>query len=453
MSTIETAPEPAQAATPAKRQFEVRDLLAFGTGVGVTAGATALEVVVARVLPAGVRVVAAGSIERFRERPAAEWGGQYAEILAGAGVSHVAATVILPRGEVIVRQIALPGVAVRDIPAAIGFQIDSLHPFGDEEIAHAWMRLGSTGGVLVGIVRRAVLDRYIDLFTEAGVAAASFTFSAAAMWPASRILRKPASSGCLAAGECGTDGFELYGESPSRPVFSAVFDEAPARALALAAAELRLEPETVPATFADLLAKPATQPPDFDLSRNALAYGAALAGACPRLAPVANLLPPERRVATSRLRYVPTAVLAALLILASAVMLGYSHFRDRAYLKELEAEIAKLEGPGRHAQSLETENARLRERCRLLDTFRGRTRRDLDALNELTHLLAPPAWISALDMNADTVQLAGEAEQAAALVQMFDDSPFFQNAQFVTPIARANNTDLFRLRLERERRP
>ena len=35
---------------------------------------------------------------------------------------------------------------------------------------------------------------------------------------------------------------ELYGESPSRPLFSAAFDAAPERAIALACAELRLDP-------------------------------------------------------------------------------------------------------------------------------------------------------------------------------------------------------------------
>ena len=409
--------------------------------------------VVARVLPTGVRIPGAGTIERFRERPAAEWGAQYAEIIAAAGASHVAATVVLPRRDLIVRQIALPGVAPRDIAAAIGFQIDSLHPFGDEEIAHAWMRLGSTGSVLVSIVRRSVLDRYIDLFTEAGVAAVSFTFSAAAMWSASRILREPVPGGCLAIDGSDAGGFELYGESPAHPVFSAVFDEAPGRAIVLAASELRLEPETAPSGFVDLLATPQAQPPDFDFSRNALAYGAALAGACPRLAPVANLLPPERRVTTSRLRYVPTVALTVLLILTSLGLLTYSRFRDGAYLKKLQAEIARLEEPGRRAQSLDAETAKLRERCRRLDEFRGRTRRDLDALNELTHVLAPPAWVNGLEMNQESVQFSGEAEQAAALVQLFDNSPFFQNAQFLTPIARGVNADLFRLRLERERRP
>jgi hypothetical protein len=48
------------------------------------------------------------------QRPAAQWGLEYARFLQEAGASHLAATVLLPRRETIVRQIALPGVAGRD---------------------------------------------------------------------------------------------------------------------------------------------------------------------------------------------------------------------------------------------------------------------------------------------------------------------------------------------------
>ena len=42
-------------------------------------------------------------------------------------------------------------------------------------------------------------------------------------------------------------------------------------------------------------------------------YAASLAGACPRLAAAANLLPEDKRSANSRMIFVPTAILAALM--------------------------------------------------------------------------------------------------------------------------------------------
>ena len=84
---------------------------AFGSGVGIEIGAQHLEVTAARVRPYGIDVLGATTIRDFGQRPAAQWGLEYARFLQEAGASHLAATVLLPRRETIVRQIALPGVA------------------------------------------------------------------------------------------------------------------------------------------------------------------------------------------------------------------------------------------------------------------------------------------------------------------------------------------------------
>jgi len=49
----------------------------------------------------------------------------------------------------------------------------------------------------------------------------------------------------------GSGQTEFYGESTARPVFSATFDTEPARAAAMAASELRVDPATEPRRFED----------------------------------------------------------------------------------------------------------------------------------------------------------------------------------------------------------
>jgi len=163
---------------------DLRKLLAFGSGVGITVGATDLEVAAVRVRPTQIRVLGRVTIRNFAGRPAAEWGAEYARFLKSLGAGRMSATVLLPRRETIVRQLALPGVARKDMEGAIRFQLDSLHPYGEDEVSWGWSRL-AYGAVLVGIVRRATVEQYVQLFTEAGVAACSFTFSAAAVHAAS----------------------------------------------------------------------------------------------------------------------------------------------------------------------------------------------------------------------------------------------------------------------------
>src|SRR5260370_23452716 len=178
-----------------------------------------------------------------RGRRAGGWGSEYLKFLRENGGSHLAATIVAPKREVIVRQVALPGVANKEFGAAVGYQVDTLHPYGEDEVAYGWQHVSENGTALVGIMRRSTFDAYLEKFAEAGVALACFTFSAAALHRAARVLSTPPPEGFLATAATESGEIEVYGESPSRPVFSAQFDLPVDRAAALAAAELRLPPE------------------------------------------------------------------------------------------------------------------------------------------------------------------------------------------------------------------
>src|SRR4029077_6604534 len=115
----------------------------------------------------------------FAHRPAAEWGAEYTAFLSTLGLQHVSATVILPRHEVIVRQLAMPGVSGKDLAGAVRFQLDSLHPYSEDDVVSSWTRLSDSSTVLVAIARGDVVQRYATLFAEAGIKVAGFTCSAA----------------------------------------------------------------------------------------------------------------------------------------------------------------------------------------------------------------------------------------------------------------------------------
>jgi Tfp pilus assembly protein PilN len=426
----------------------LHQLLAFGTGAGIQVIGEDLEVAVARVRPTGVRVLGRITITRFRERPADQWGAEYRTLLGKLGAAHVRATVLLPRSETIVRQIGLRGVAPKDLESAIAFQMDTLHPYGDEEVLFGWSALGD-GGVLVGVIRRDTVERYLELFTEAGISAGSFTFAAAAIHSAIR-LGPPPPAAFVALSRTPSGAVDVYGESPARPVFSAEFDVPPARAAAMAGAELRLDPATATVSLESLLPVPRVNPVENDLALNPVPYAAALAGACPRFWPAANLLPPERRAASSRGVFIPTAVCAALLLVVLGASVAWSGFEQHQYMQKLQAEIARLEPQARHAVVLQGQIDNARTRARLLDAFRSRTRSDLDSLNELTRLLQPPVWTNLVELSGDSAVVTGEAEQAAPLLKILDASPLFHNSEF-NGITKVASAEIFRLRTERRR--
>ena len=432
-----------------------KKLLAFGSGLGIEIGSRDLRVAAVRVRPSGAKILETVTLSGFHSRPAGEWGAEYAAFVRRLGVAHLAASVLLPREEVIVRLLPLAGVADRDLAGAVALQMDTLHPYPEDDVVSAWVRVPGTSTVLVAISRRETVDDYARLFTEAGVKVFTFTASAAVLHSALRLFATPPVAGFLTYQpredeDAASPDFEIYGESPARPVFSATFEAPRERACALALAELRIEGDQPPVPLAHLLPPPLAAPGGLDLSRNALAYAAALADACPRLALSLNLLPAELRVSTSRTRFVPSLVLASLVVLAAGALWGYGKVENIRFQRSLQAEIDRVEPRARMAASLERQIQDVRGRTQLLDSVRRRSKQDMDALRELTRVLPPPTWVSALDMTRTSVTMMGETDTALPLLKAIDASPLFDKSEFIGAPAKIPTGESFHIRTQRE---
>jgi len=428
---------------------DYRKWLAIGTGIGIEIGRENLNVSVVRVRPSGGKILGELIVPRFREQAAAEWGATYSQFLKKLGIGHLAATALLPRDELTVRQVSLPGVADKDLAAAVRFEIDALNPYAEEDVAYDWARIGGTSSILVGITRRATVDSYSALFSQAGIKVASFTFSAAAIYSAARLHSNPPADGFVALEAVGGE-VEVYGESAAKPLFSARMDQPVERARAIASAELRLAPEIQPSVLHESVSRPSASPADYDAAGGFLSYATALAAGSIRPAIRVNLLPPELRQQTSRLRYIPTAVLASVMVLLLAAVIGYQKYADRQYAALLQREIQKLEPAARKAAGLDRQINIARNRAQTLDNFRLHTKDDLDALRELTDLLPPPAFVNSFQLTRNGVVISGEAEQAAPLIKLLDGSTQFRGSSFAVPIGKTASGEAFSIRASRQ---
>jgi hypothetical protein len=416
--------------------------LAFGHGVGIEVvgphGGESLRVTAVRVHPGAAHVVGTLAFDDAMHHAAGVWGTEYAAFVRKHGCAHVAAIVLLPRREVMVRHVALPGVADKDLPAAIEFQLDGLHPYREEDVATSWARIPGTTSVLIAITRRAVIERFITLFSEAGIQVGAFTCSAAAIYSALRMFRAAPLSGLLAY-EPAESGVEIYGESPSRPVFSATFDVPLERAAPMAASELRLDAETAPHGLDTLFN---ASPP--------LPYAAALASACPLMALPLNLLPVELRPSGARWLWIPSAALGAAVLLLAVALGLFPRYDTKSYLASLKTEIDKVAPVAARSTALDRQIETARRNTSQLDALRARTKSDMDVLAEMTRILPPPAWLNLLEITRTQVTLAGETPQAAPLLQTIDASPLFQSSEFAMPPTRVNSAEAFRIRTNRE---
>ena len=417
--------------------------LAFGRGAGIEIrgpqGAEALRVTAVRVRPSGATKLGELTIDDASHHAAGVWGTDYAAFLRKHGLSHVAATVLLPRRDVIVRQIALPGVSDQDLGAAIQFQLDGLHPYPEEEAVSSWVRLPGTSSVLIAITRRAVIDRFTTLFAEAGIKIRSFTCSAAAVYSARRLFGASATPEILAYDDSSGSAVEVYGESAAHPVFSATFEVSTERAIALAASELRLDPDAPLKSLEEVVG-----------AAPAFSYAAALASACPRLTLPLELLPAELRVTGSVLAWVPSAALGVAVLMLAGALGAFPGFENRRYLRSLNSEAASIQPAANRSLALDRQIETARSRTLLLDDMRSRAKSDMDVLNELTRILPPPTWLNLLEITRSQVTIAGETSQTAPLLQVIDSSPLFQGTEFAMPPLRTQAGEAFRIRTTRK---
>jgi hypothetical protein len=423
----------------------LKKFAAFGSGIGIEIagprGAESLRITAVRVRPTGARVVGRLEIEDFPHQPAGVWGSEYAAFVRKLDLRHVPAVVLLPRQDVILRQLSLPGVADKDLDSAVRFQLDGLHPYAEDDVTASWARLPGTNTVLIAIARRAEVDRYATAFSEAGVKLRGFTCSAAAIYSSLRLFGRMPPAGLLASVELDS-ALEIYGESPAHPIFSARFDSPAARAAQLACAELRIDPSSEPKPLETFF-------PVGVAGGAALPYCAALTSACPRLSLTLNLLPAERRDTSSRAVWIPAAALAALVLMLAGTLFALPVYQDHRYQRSLQAEIARVEPGARRAAAVEREIDTAHKRTVLLDDFRRRSKADMDVLGEMTRLLPAQVWLNLLDLNRTTVFISGETDQAAPLLKLIDGSPYFEGSEFVQPPMRAANGETFRIRTNR----
>jgi len=163
-----------------------------------------------------------------------------------------------------------------------------------------------------------------------------------------------------------------------------------------------------------------------------------------------NLLPVDLRPSGSRWLWIPSAALGAAVLLLAVALGWFPHYDNRRYLASLNAEIAKVAPLAKRATALDRQIAMARNNSLALDQLRARTKADMDVLNEMTHILAPPAWLNLLEINRTQVTLAGETAQAAPLLQTIDASPLFKGSEFVIPPSRVKDAEAFRIRTNRE---
>jgi Tfp pilus assembly protein PilN len=135
------------------------------------------------------------------------------------------------------------------------------------------------------------------------------------------------------------------------------------------------------------------------------------------------------------------------LVAALGLSLGLVHVvRTERYLGRLIAEIRRLEPEAKAVDGLAEELGRTRRVLAALASVEDGRVPALPVLRELTETLPLGAWLQALSMDRQGVELTGQADGASALVPLLEASSRLERAELTSPVTKTQNKEQFRIR-------
>jgi len=389
--------------------------------------------------------------------------------------------VSVPRTLTIVSRLSLPIAVKADLSQVIEFEIDRILPLERDELYfdHLVREAGGKIEVLVMSMPRRTAAEILDDLEEGGARVRSLVTTPLALHDFLHFAPGGADGSIVALVDDGgtveldqIQGGELIASHVLQP--AEVASEEAVRSLVerqVAAmgggseearvygfrvqAEARAEgatsllPPEILAGGRDLLGavREALVAPDgfFDTAPPALvpAIGAGLA-AVREGATNLNLLPAEERRAVEEDAPVVTFFLAAVLVVVTLVWLTSALVKDHVVLRDLHAELARLEPQIRQVHTNVDEAKRLREKIQVL-TGSDRMRNAL-FLQELTKTVPSDAYLTTFRMRNGRIEIEGFAASASDLVPLLEKSRLFRNPRFTSPVTKVqNNQERFSL--------
>ena len=180
----------------------------------------------------------------------------------------------------------------------------------------------------------------------------------------------------------------------------------------------------------------------------------ALAVAAESRSPALNLLPAAARPwAPSRGQLVTAAMVAVVALLGLSVALVHvvrTGAIPRTRHRGDPPARARGEGGRRAGRGARAEAARARPRS---GPPRRAAFRPCPVLRELTETLPAGAWLQALTMDRQGVELTGQADGASALIPLLEASSRLERVEFTSPVTKTQGKEQFRIRAAWEKAP
>lgn len=130
--------------------------------------------------------------------------------------------------------------------------------------------------------------------------------------------------------------------------------------------------------------------------------------------------------------------LAAFLLFITVLYLPLLRYDSIA--GQFEDRVERARSEAMHVQALENKKRTLLERSEFLSNQAQRQIPPLQVIGDLTRRLPDNTWINRLSIRSGEIQVHGEAEAAAAVVQLMEASDYFEQTQFRSPVTKNSST-------------
>jgi len=130
--------------------------------------------------------------------------------------------------------------------------------------------------------------------------------------------------------------------------------------------------------------------------------------------------------------------------LGLALLLAQGH-AQRTHLARLDAEIRRLDPEVKAVEQLGADVQLRRQLLSVLQSIHAGGLQPLPVLKDLTELMPMDAWVSAVSMDRQGLEVTGQATTASVLIPLLEGSPWLERVEFTAPVARTQAKEQFRL--------
>ncbi len=168
-----------------------------------------------------------------------------------------------------------------------------------------------------------------------------------------------------------------------------------------------------------------------------------------------NLLPHGRRIGQRRVGPLIAKAAIATIMLFGLGLLASGTLNEQRALWMIEEQLKTNEPEVAAIEKLAREKSEQDRDLKILQGLKTLSVKMLDLLAELAQVMPPDAWITSLDyleqekksdLNRGDLTVSGLAVSSSRLISLLEDSPFFEQAEFVGPITKREGREGFKIR-------